>query len=115
MVAVWLAGGACVRYVPAPIEPTEHLSLYRARRLDDSGVVAWVSRYGPPPEPNRWTARQLALVALGTRAELDRSRADWRTAQLRMGRAQPVCDPAQREISPLQWQRLQTRGARQHD
>jgi outer membrane protein, heavy metal efflux system len=81
LVTLWLVLGGCVRYVPAPVEPAEHLSSYRARRLEDSGVVAWVSRYGPPPEAGRWTDRQLALLALGTRAELDRARADWHAAQ----------------------------------
>jgi outer membrane protein TolC len=81
--AAWLAlaTAGCVRYVPQPIDPSVHAAAYRARRLDDSAVVAWVGRYGPAPQPGRWSARQLAVAALGTRADVARARADWRAAR----------------------------------
>jgi len=75
-----LAVGACVPYVPRPVEPAAHPAEYRARRLDDPKLVDWVARWAARPEPRRWTDRQLALAALGLRAELERARADWRTA-----------------------------------
>ena len=43
----------CVRYVPQPIEPAAHASAYRARRLDDTALVAWVGTMGRRPEPDR--------------------------------------------------------------
>jgi outer membrane protein, heavy metal efflux system len=73
-----LALAACVRYVPQPIAPAVHASEYRARRLDDSGLVNWVTRWAGRPEPRRWSDRQLAVAALGLRAELARARAEWR-------------------------------------
>jgi outer membrane protein TolC len=76
-----LAGlGACVRYVPRPLDPVPHVAAYRARRLDDAALLAWVGRFGPRPEPTRWSARQLALAALAGRADLVRLRAEWRAA-----------------------------------
>jgi outer membrane protein TolC len=78
--ALLLAVGACVPYVPRPVEPAAHPAEYRARRLDDPKLVEWVARWAARPEPRRWTDRQLALAALGLRAELERARADWRTA-----------------------------------
>ncbi len=71
---------ACVRYVPQPLQPSAHLATLRARRLSDPRLSAWVGRWGGPPMPARWTDRQLALAALGLRAELARVRAEWRAA-----------------------------------
>jgi cobalt-zinc-cadmium efflux system outer membrane protein len=70
----------CVRYVPQPIEPAAHAGAYRARRLSDPRLLDWVSRWADRPAPDRWTDRQLALAALGLRAELARARAEWRAA-----------------------------------
>ena len=71
---------ACVRYVPEPLQPAVHLAAVRARRLSDPRLGEWVGRWSAPPAPARWTDRQLALAALGLRAELARARADWRAA-----------------------------------
>jgi outer membrane protein, heavy metal efflux system len=70
----------CVRYVPQPIEPAAHAGAYRARRLSDPRLLDWVSRWADRPAARRWTDRQLALAALGLRAELARARAEWRAA-----------------------------------
>jgi outer membrane protein, heavy metal efflux system len=70
----------CVRYVPQPIEPARHAGVYRARRLSDPRLLDWVSRWAVRPAGGRWTDRQLALAALGLRAELARARAEWRAA-----------------------------------
>ena len=82
-----LATAGCARYVPRPVDPSVHPAAYRARRLDDSTLVAWIGRYGPAPEPARWSARQLALAALALRADVARARADWRAARLGERRA----------------------------
>jgi outer membrane protein TolC len=73
-----LAG--CARYVPRPLELAAHPSEYRARSLDDPRVLAWVARWSPRPTDRRWSGRQLALAALGLRADLARARAEWRAA-----------------------------------
>ncbi len=80
----------CVRYTPQPIELAAHPAVYRARRLDEPRVLDWVARWAPRPSHPVWTDRQLALAALGLRADLARARADWeaaaageRTARLR--------------------------------
>ncbi len=70
----------CVRYVPQPIEPAMHAGAYRARRLSDPRLLDWVARWTDRPAAGRWTDRQLALAALGLRAELARARAEWRAA-----------------------------------
>lgn len=75
-----LALAACARYVARPIQPAAHVEEYRARRLDEAALVAWVERWAGRPEHGRWTDRQLAVAALGLRAELPRARADWRAA-----------------------------------
>jgi outer membrane protein TolC len=72
----------CVRYQPRPLDLAAHPTEYRARRLDDPRLLAWVARWAPTPAPRRWTGRQLALAALGLRADLARARADWRAAQV---------------------------------
>jgi outer membrane protein TolC len=79
MIVALLAG--CVRYQPRPLDLAAHPTEYRARRLDDPRLLAWVGRWSPPPAPRRWTGRQLALAALGLRADLARARADWRATQ----------------------------------
>ncbi|HET9038764.1 MAG TPA: TolC family protein [Gemmatimonadales bacterium] len=75
-----VAAQGCVRYVPQPVEPAAHAAEYRARRLSEPQLVAWVSRWSERPAAGRWTDRQLALAALGLRAELARARAEWRAA-----------------------------------
>jgi outer membrane protein, heavy metal efflux system len=78
---VLFAGAGCVRYVARPVEPAAHAALYRARRLGDPRLLAWVGRWADQPVASQWTDRQLALAALGLRAELARARADWRAAR----------------------------------
>jgi cobalt-zinc-cadmium efflux system outer membrane protein len=77
---VLVALSGCVRYVPQPIELTAHPAEYRSRRLDDPRLLDWVARWAPRPGGRRWSDRQLALAALGLRAELARSRAEWLAA-----------------------------------
>jgi outer membrane protein TolC len=88
-----LALAGCAHYVPRPIAPATHAAEYRARRLDDSALVAWVARWAERPAARRWTDRQLVVAALGLRAELARARADWRAAaageRTARGRPQP--------------------------
>ncbi|MEO7985285.1 MAG: TolC family protein [Gemmatimonadales bacterium] len=76
-----LAAAGCVHYQPSPLNPTLQLGEYRARRLDDSTLLAWVERWTGHISPAGWTDRQLAVAALKLRAELPRARADWRTAK----------------------------------
>lgn len=79
MLVLLLAG--CARYQPRPLDLAAHPTEYRARRLDDPSLVAWVGRWSQAPAAHRWTGRQLALAALGLRADLARARAEWRAAQ----------------------------------
>jgi len=71
----------CARYQPRPLDLAAHPTEYRARRLDDPRLLAWVGRWSATPTARRWTGRQLALAALSMRADLARARADWRAAQ----------------------------------
>jgi cobalt-zinc-cadmium efflux system outer membrane protein len=80
ILGVLVALHGCVRYVPRPIEPAAHAGAYRTRRLSDPRLLDWVSRWADRPAAGRWTDRQLALAALGLRAELARARAEWRAA-----------------------------------
>jgi len=73
-----LAG--CVRYTPRPLELAAHPAEYRARRLDDPRLLDWVARWASRPSGTTWSDRQLALAALGLRADLVRARADWEAA-----------------------------------
>jgi len=73
-----LAG--CARYAPRPLDLAAHPTEYRARSLDDPRVLAWVARWSPRPAGRHWSGRQLALAALGLRADLARARAEWRAA-----------------------------------
>ena len=75
-----LAGIACVRYEPRPLDPARHPDEVRSRDLADSALVAGVARYAGRPEGGRWTDRQLAVAALRLRADLRRLRAEWRAA-----------------------------------
>ncbi len=72
---------ACARYEPSPVDPAIHTAEYRGRRLDDSTVVALVTRYAGTPASDHWTDRQLGVAALTNRAELDRARRDWLAAK----------------------------------
>jgi outer membrane protein TolC len=78
LLALGLVG--CAHYVPQPLDLTEHPAQYRARRLDDPALLDWVARWSPRPVGHRWTAHQIALAAIGLRAELARARAEWRAA-----------------------------------
>jgi outer membrane protein TolC len=71
----------CAHYQPRPLDLAAHPTEYRARRLDDPRLLAWVGRWSPPPAAQHWTGRQLALAALAWRADLARARAEWRAAQ----------------------------------
>lgn len=73
-----LAG--CVRYAPRPLELAAHPAQYRARRLDDPRLLEWVAQWAARPSGVTWSDRQLALVALGLRADLARARGEWETA-----------------------------------
>ena len=79
ILALLLAG--CARYQPRPLDLAAHPSEYRARRLDDARLLAWLERWAPAPAARRWSARQLALAALAFRADLARARAEWRAAR----------------------------------
>jgi outer membrane protein, heavy metal efflux system len=70
----------CVRYTPRPLELAAHPAEYRARRLDDPRLLDWVARWDQRPVGPTWSDRQLALAALGLRAELARARGDWEAA-----------------------------------
>jgi len=71
----------CARYQPRPIDPALHAVEYRARRLSDPSLRAWVARHAGAPEAGRWTDAQLAVVALAHRADLERARRDWLAAR----------------------------------
>ncbi|HEU5041455.1 MAG TPA: hypothetical protein VFT84_11565, partial [Gemmatimonadales bacterium] len=81
LTAAGLAGvAACGRYEPRPIDPTVHPAAYRVRRLDDPALAAWLGRYAGAPVDGRWSARQLGLVALAHRADVERARREWLAA-----------------------------------
>ena len=75
------AAAGCVQYRPSPLNPTMQLGEYRARRLDDSTLLAWVERWTGASARDGWTDRQLAVAALKLRAGLPRARAEWRAAK----------------------------------
>jgi outer membrane protein TolC len=76
-----VASAACVRYEPRPLDPATHAAEVFKRDLGDSALVAAVTRHAGPPEPNRWTDRQLAVAGLTLRSDLRRLRAEWRAAE----------------------------------
>jgi outer membrane protein TolC len=78
---VLIALGGCARYEPRPIDPSAHPAAYASRRLDDPALQAWVRRFGGDVVEGRWTGRQLGLVALAHRADLERARRDWLAAR----------------------------------
>jgi len=80
MLVLLLAG--CARYQPRPLDLAAHPSEYRARRLDDPKLLAWVGRWSQAPTGQHWNGRQLALAALGLRGDLARARAEWRAARV---------------------------------
>ncbi|HUF36693.1 MAG TPA: TolC family protein [Gemmatimonadales bacterium] len=87
-----LAPLGCVRYQPSPLDPGAHVAEYRARRLDDPSLRAWVTAHAGAPEGDRWTDAQLAVAALAFRADLERGRRDWLAA--RAGTAAAGARPA---------------------
>ena len=58
--------------------PPAHPAEYRARRLDDPQLLAWVARWAGRPTAAAGPTASSPLAALGLRAELARARADWR-------------------------------------
>jgi outer membrane protein TolC len=82
-----LSMASCTRYEPRPVDLAVHPAEYRARRLNDAALLDWVARWSSRPADHRWTGRQLALAALGLRADLARARADWRAAAAGEGAA----------------------------
>lgn len=76
-----LAVGSCARYQPAPIDPSIHAQEYKARRLDEAPMIAWVQRWTGPVTLAGWTDRQLAVAAIRLRADIARARAEWLVAK----------------------------------
>jgi outer membrane protein TolC len=76
-----LVVGSCARYQPAPIDPALHVQEYRARRLDEAAMLAWVQKWAGPVALAGWTDRQLAVAAIRLRAEISRARAEWLVAK----------------------------------
>jgi outer membrane protein, heavy metal efflux system len=76
-----LACAGCVRYQPRPLDPTTHTAEVFRRDLQDSALMAVVTRHAGRPVANRWTDRQLALAGLSLRSDLRRLRAEWRAAE----------------------------------
>jgi cobalt-zinc-cadmium efflux system outer membrane protein len=72
---------ACARYHPQPIDPAAYITEYRARRLNDPALLAWVTRWAGPISPSGWTDRQLAVAGLRLRADIERSRREWQAAR----------------------------------
>lgn len=72
---------SCARYEPQPIDPAIHVSEYRARNLDDSSHLQWVTKWAGPIAPRGWTDRQLAVAGLRLRAEIQRARREWDAAR----------------------------------
>jgi cobalt-zinc-cadmium efflux system outer membrane protein len=81
MLSVVALAAACARYEPAPVDPAVHPAAYRGRRLNDSALVAVVSRHAGAPQVETWTDRQLAVAALVSRAELEAARRSWLAAR----------------------------------
>jgi cobalt-zinc-cadmium efflux system outer membrane protein len=71
----------CVRYHPRPLDPTRSEELFRARKLDDPGLRAFLRRPGWPPA--RLGLNDLTAIALYFNSDLDVARAQFKTAQAR--------------------------------
>ena len=80
--AVWILAASlagCVKYHPQPLDPPHSEQLFRARTLNDPGLVAFLKRTDWPPA--RLGLNDLSAVALYFNSDLDLARAQLRTAQ----------------------------------
>jgi cobalt-zinc-cadmium efflux system outer membrane protein len=73
-----LAG--CSGSAPEPLDPARSEAEFRARRLDDPGLLAWISSQGAP-RPTAWTLDALTLAAFYFHPDLDVARARVRGAE----------------------------------
>ncbi len=77
LIALALLGG-CIRYRPAPLSDSDPLRAatdFRSRRLDDSGLLAYIGRVLGPDTTAGWTEDRIALTALYFRGDLAVARA----------------------------------------
>jgi outer membrane protein TolC len=71
---------ACSGPAPEPLDPARSESEFRARRLDDPGLLAWMESQGTP-RPAVWTLDALTLAAFYYHPDLDVARARVRGAE----------------------------------
>ena len=80
---VLLAG--CAAYTPKPLVPSETLSRFESRTLDDPGLKEFIERNRPRDlpawPPAQWDLRLLTLAAFYYHPDLDVARAEWGTAK----------------------------------
>ncbi|MCL5965906.1 MAG: TolC family protein [Deltaproteobacteria bacterium] len=80
---VLLAG--CAAYTPKPIVPSETLSRFESRTLDDPGLKEFIGRNRPRDlpawPPAQWGLRLLTLAAFYYHPDLDVARAEWGVAR----------------------------------
>ena len=83
-VALVLLGG-CAVYTPKPLVPSETLSRFESRTLDDPGLKVFIERNRPRDlpawPPAQWDLRLLTLAAFHYHPDLDVARAEWSVAK----------------------------------
>ena len=83
-VALVLLGG-CAVYMPKPLVPSETLSRFESRTLDDPGLKVFIERNRPRDlpawPPAQWDLRLLTLAAFHYHPDLDVARAEWSVAK----------------------------------
>ena len=89
-------------------------ALHLDGRGDFCNMLLYELGPGKSTLPQRHLFEEVIYVVEGVGKHAART-AERRAPQLRMGTHESLCDPAQREISPLQLERRRARGSRQHD
>ena len=78
-VACASGAGACIKYVPAPLEPDVNARGFAMRSLDDEGLIQLLA--GRRADEGAWGPDDLSLAAWYFRPELEVARRGWATAR----------------------------------
>jgi len=80
MLPLLLLAAGCSGPAPEPLDPARSESDFRARRLDNPDLLAWMESQGSP-RPSVWTLDALTLAAFYFHPDLDVARARLRGAE----------------------------------